>query len=163
MVFYLVRHAHAGDKHAWNKADDLRPLSGSGWQEVAGLLTRLRASEITRVLSSPARRCVQTVDGLAAGRGLSVRAEARLGREARPEQLLGLVSEYGDGEAVVACSHGEVIGAVLTRLHRRGGPVPAGAEWPKGSVWILHTAAGVVTSTSYLPPLRIDDPVAYHG
>lgn len=36
---YLVRHAHASDKHAWTGPDRLRPLSEPGRREAHGLLT----------------------------------------------------------------------------------------------------------------------------
>ena len=66
---YLLRHAHAGDKHAWNGPDLARPLSGAGRREAHGLLTQLRDYPIIRVLSSPAVRCLQTVEPLAARPG----------------------------------------------------------------------------------------------
>jgi phosphohistidine phosphatase SixA len=61
---YLVRHAHASDKHAWTGPDRLRPLSEPGRREAHGVLTQLRDYPITRILSSPAARCLQTVEPL---------------------------------------------------------------------------------------------------
>jgi broad specificity phosphatase PhoE len=69
---YLVRHAHAGDKQAWQGPDSLRPLSVSGRQEAHGLLTQLRDYPIRRILSGPAVRCLQTVLPLAERRDLRV-------------------------------------------------------------------------------------------
>ncbi len=67
---YLVRHAHAGDKRYWTGPDLERPPSETGHREAHGLLTRLRDYDITRILRSPAVRCLQTVEPVAARRGL---------------------------------------------------------------------------------------------
>jgi 8-oxo-dGTP diphosphatase len=166
MVIYLVRHAHAGAKHAWKGPDGLRPISRAGWREVAGLLAQLRGAELSAVLSSPATRCVQTVDRIAAEHGLTVATDARLGPDSTQDQFLALIAELGrDGEdgRTLLCSHGEVIGVLLAALRDRGAPIPASAEWPKGSTWILDGSAGAVTGAHYLPPVRVDEPAAYHG
>jgi phosphohistidine phosphatase SixA len=83
---YLVRHAHAGDKRAWTGPDRLRPLSGSGRREAHGLLVQLRPYPVVRILSSPAVRCVQTVEPLAQRRGLPVERAEVLGWTATPRR-----------------------------------------------------------------------------
>jgi hypothetical protein len=55
---YLVRHAHAGDKHHWVGPDHDRPLSVAGQDEARGLLTRLGGYPISRILSR-SRGCLQ--------------------------------------------------------------------------------------------------------
>jgi 8-oxo-dGTP diphosphatase len=79
-VAVAVRHAHAGDKHAWVGPDTLRSLSEPGRREAHGLLTQLRDYPITRILSSPAVRCLQTIEPLAQRRGLPI----------EPAQVLGV-------------------------------------------------------------------------
>jgi 8-oxo-dGTP diphosphatase len=153
---YLVRHAHAGDKRAWEGPDWLRPLSGPGRREAHGLLTQLRDYPITRIVSSPTVRCRQTVEPLARRRGLPVEPADALGVDADPAALAALLLDPTAGEAVL-CSHGELIGAVLTRLV---GPDLADAgqlTWPKGSTWVLGVDASQVRQTHYLPPLRLQD------
>ena len=159
-MIYLVRHAHAGDKQQWNRPDHLRPLSRTGWQETAGLLTRLGGFAVTAVVSSPTTRCVQTVDELAARRRLPIAVDARLSRDAGAGHVRNLISELGEDAATLLCTHGEVIGALLTALRRDGAPIPADAEWPKASIWLLDTEHGAVTGASYLPPLRIHEPAS---
>ena len=88
---YLVRHAHAGDKRAWQGPDRLRPLSAAGRQEPHGLLTQLRDGRISRILSSPAVRCHQTVQPLAERRDLRVETADALGVEADSTGLVALV------------------------------------------------------------------------
>jgi phosphohistidine phosphatase SixA len=156
---YLVRHAHAGDKRAWAGPDVLRPLSGPGRREAHGLLTQLRDYPVTRVLSSPAVRCLQTVEPLAARRGLPVECAEGLGADADPAGLVDLLLDPAAAKAVV-CSHGELIGEALTRLV----PDRVGDRdelvWPKGSTWVLELAYGQVTRYRYLPPLRLHDVAA---
>jgi hypothetical protein len=53
----------------------------------------------------------------------------------------------------VVCTHGEVIGQVLTRLVTDGLAVDQPLQWPKGSTWLLDGANGRLTHARYLPPL----------
>jgi phosphohistidine phosphatase SixA len=98
-----VRHAHAGDKRHWTGPDLERPLSGTGRREAHGLLTRLRDYDITRILSSPTVRRLQTVEPLAARRGLTLETTEVLGVGGEPAGLLELLQDPGAGELLV-CS-----------------------------------------------------------
>jgi broad specificity phosphatase PhoE len=53
-------------------ADEDRPLSVPGHREAHGLLARLRDYPITRILTSPALRCVQTVEPLGLRRAMPI-------------------------------------------------------------------------------------------
>ena len=152
---YLVRNAHAGNKHTWPGPDRVRPLSGVGRQEAHGLLTQLGDSRISVILSGPALRCLQTVEPLARRRGLRVESTDVLGVDADPTDLVALLLDPVTTEAVL-CSHGELIGAALNRLV---GETFEGASlsWPKGSTWVLEVADGRVEDARYLPPLRLRD------
>jgi broad specificity phosphatase PhoE len=152
---YLVRHAHAGDKRAWQGPDSLRPLSAAGRQEAHGLLTQLRDYRISRILSSPAVRCQQTVQPLAERRGLRVETADALGVDADSTELVALLLDPAASETVL-CSHGELIGDVLRWLlgHDLDGET---LVWPKGSTWLLEVHGGQVQHRHYLPPLRLHD------
>jgi phosphohistidine phosphatase SixA len=128
---YLVRHAHAGDKHQWVGPDQDRPLSVAGQGEARGLLTRLGGYRISRILSGPAIRCQQTVVPLAARFGLPVELIDDLVVKAAADQLLGLVTDPALGTAVL-CSHGEVIGQVLQQLVAGGLVLADPLRWEKG-------------------------------
>jgi 8-oxo-dGTP diphosphatase len=161
-VLYLVRHAHAGDKRAWRGPDSLRPLSVHGRREANGLLTRLRDYPITRIISSPAVRCLQTVEPLALRRGLPVESADTLGVKADPAGLADLLLDPAADETVL-CSHGELIGTALTRLLGPNLADVGQLTWPKGSTWVLEADAGQVLRTHYLPPLQLQDAKAgYH-
>jgi hypothetical protein len=51
------------------------------------------------------------------------------------------------------CTHGELIGQVLTRLVTDGLAVDQSLQWPKGSTWLLDGTSGRLTHARHLPPL----------
>jgi broad specificity phosphatase PhoE len=134
----------------------LRPLSGPGQREAHGLLAQLRNYPITRIVSSPALRCLQTVEPLAQRRGLPVESADILGVEADPAGLADLLLDPAADETVL-CSHGELIGAALTRLLEPDLADIGQLTWPKGSTWVLEMDAARIRRTRYLPPLRVQD------
>jgi phosphohistidine phosphatase SixA len=69
---YLVRHADAGDRATWAGDDRRRPLSERGQRQAEKLIRAFAEIDLTRVVSSPYDRCVQTVQPLALSRGLRV-------------------------------------------------------------------------------------------
>jgi phosphohistidine phosphatase SixA len=150
---YLVRHAHAGNKHHWVGPDQDRPLSLAGQGEARGLLTRLGSYPISRILSGPAIRCQQTVAPLAARYGLPIELTKDLAVEATADQLLVLIADPALRTAVL-CSHGEVIGQVLQQLAAGGLTLADPLRWEKGSTWVLDSRGGVVVGARYLAPLR---------
>jgi hypothetical protein len=57
----------------------------------------------------------------------------------------------------VLCTHGEVIGQVLTLLAADGLEVDQPLVWPKGSTWVLDGVNGRRKVGRYLPPLPLTD------
>ena len=153
-MIYLVRHAHAGDKHAWQGPDGHRPLSAPGIAEAHGLLSRLAPFAIGTIVSSPALRCQQSVAVLAEQRGLPVTLDDRLGVHADLAATVALLFSAPPDAGIVLCTHGEVIERLLGALRAGGAPVSPDATWPKGSTWVLATDGATITAADYLPPLR---------
>ena len=151
-LLLLVRHADAGDKDRWQGPDRLRPLSLAGQAEAAGLVIGLDDYPIGRILTSPTLRCQQTVQPLARDRRLRIESEVALGVDADPARVQALLQDPRLQDAVV-CTHGEVIGQVLTRLVADGLAVDQPLQWAKGSTWLLDGANGRLTHARYLPPL----------
>ena len=147
---YLVRHAKAGDRDAWTEDDDLRPLTKKGKQQAEGLVGLLEDRDVDRVLSSPSVRCVQTVRPLALARKVAVEEVQQLAEGTPARDAIELLRTTGGG--VVACSHGDVIPAVVTSLARRGVELVDPPEWKKGSTWVLERDGGLFTTARYLPP-----------
>jgi phosphohistidine phosphatase SixA len=137
---FLVRHAEAGWRHAWQGDDRNRPLTYQGRRQAEGLTGLLDRQAITRVLSSPYRRCVETVEPLAGARGLAVEAIEGLAEGAGAEPALALLA----AGAIVACTHGDVVEAVLDLLEGSGIPLQGrapGLETRKGAVWVFTCGA----------------------
>jgi 8-oxo-dGTP diphosphatase len=152
-MVYLVRHAHAGRKAEWDGPDHARPLSKTGRRQAAGLAARLRRYPVQRILSSPADRCLQTVQPLASLLGLAVEETDALGVDATADGVLELLAKPGLRHAVL-CTHGELIAQVFDRLIAEGLDLPAQPRWPKGSAWVLDRHGGAhVAAASYLKPL----------
>ena len=142
----LVRHAVASSRMEWTGDDGDRPLTERGERQAVGLIGQLADHPVARVLSSPARRCVDTVVPLAAVRGRTIE-EVHALAEGTADAALDLLLDVDGG--VVACTHGDVIEAILDELRSRGWELPPEVFCAKGSTWVLAAADHRAT---YLPP-----------
>jgi broad specificity phosphatase PhoE len=150
-IVILVRHAHAGDKTHWHQDDALRPLSEWGLAQAASLARSLAEDDISVVWSSPAVRCQQTVEPLAAERGVSVQDHLLLAKDAPIGALLDWVLAHRSAPWVL-CTHGEVF-QVLLDPARSSGLVSAPAiETEKGAAWRVKRHQNGATGLQYLPP-----------
>ena len=114
-----------------------------------GLVALWRDQPLTRVMSSPFVRCVETVQPLADARALPVEETPALAEGYAPDALQ-LVHDLV-AEDVALCSHGDVIPFVLHALDREGVEVVPAWRWEKGSTWVL-SATGSFTRATYVPP-----------
>jgi 8-oxo-dGTP pyrophosphatase MutT (NUDIX family) len=159
----LVRHASARNKKAWQKAghpDDLtRPLTPLGQVQAKLLGQILSCFGPARVISSPAERCLATVEPYAALIGGVVEPAPALApppddrdlTEAGPDEVAAahdLVSRLVTaGEPVIISGHRENLPAMLRWIcEGLGAPVPAGPPLRKGAFWALHVAGGRLIS-----------------
>ena len=154
-MVYLVRHAHAGPKARWQGPDAARPLSAQGRREALGLIERLDGHPLDRMLSSPALRCLQTVEPLAGRLGRPVEPNEALGVDGTAAGVLELLADPALERAVL-CTHGEQIGEVFDELLGVGLELSDPPRWPKGCTWILGRAAGQGWKGTYLPPMAVE-------
>jgi 8-oxo-(d)GTP phosphatase len=94
-------------------------LDERGTRQAAALVDALASFEITRVLSSPADRCVQTVEPLARVRGLSVESRDELGEERQDRDGAELAHSLL-GEPVAICVHGGLSEAAFGASQKKG-------------------------------------------
>jgi 8-oxo-dGTP diphosphatase len=116
-------------------------------------VTLLAEAKLDRLLSSPALRCVQTLEPLAAALGIAVETTPLLAEGAGPSGALALAR---DG-AVATCTHGDVVEEALDALAAdgvalEGRPAGEGAETPKGATWVFEVADGRIVSGRLLAP-----------
>lgn len=160
MTLYVVRHAHAGRRSEWTGDDRTRPLSDRGELQAKGIAAAIErdrdgAGDL-RILTSPATRCNQTVQPLAAQAGEGAVDDARLFEGAGRDELAALLDEVtglvDDGTDVVVCSHGDVIPVLLELLVQAGMEPERNLVWQKASMWIVARDAGRWGTGRYLPP-----------
>jgi 8-oxo-dGTP diphosphatase len=149
MDAFVVRHAKAGSRRRFEGDDELRPLSRNGRQQAKGIATLLAHRGITRVLTSPYVRCVQTVEPLATEIGVEVEEIEELAEGFDWHHALGMI-EQADAP-IALCSHGDIIGELMQRLARRGVPLDDD-RIEKGSTWVLQVEEGEIVKARYLAP-----------
>lgn len=141
LVILLIRHASAGKRAEWSGDDRKRPLDARGRKQADWLAGALGEFPITRILSSPYLRCVESVEPLAERLGLPVNQVADLEEGAAESRVRDLVLGI-EGGPVALCTHGDVVGALA-------GPTTFNK---KGSYRILVREAGKLLCLSYVPP-----------
>ena len=105
MPLVLVRHAWAGDRDEWEGDDRDRPLDERGRRQSRELIGRLAGLTFEEILTSPYRRCVQTVEPLASVLGLELVLRPELGEDLQEIAGRALVRELASHDVVV-CGHG---------------------------------------------------------
>ena len=142
MTIELIPHCESTSPHGWTGDHDLRPLTETGTAQARALVPAL-GTNIEAVYSSPALRCMQTVQPLADVLTQPVREVPELletrgftgprewtegpfqpiaaslgGAWAAGKALNALmaIARAHPGKRVVACSHGDVIPALLAML-----------------------------------------------
>jgi 8-oxo-dGTP diphosphatase len=136
MTVYVVRHALAVPKKRWTGDDDDRPLTARGGAQASVLTAWSKSVGLDSIVSSPARRCVATVQGIANALHLAMVTTADLGL-GDPQRAVDLVADQLTGaKDVLVCTHGEVVWPILRSLQLTSGSGGSrGAA--KGSVWIV--------------------------
>jgi 8-oxo-(d)GTP phosphatase len=132
------RHASAGHRDDWSEDDALRPLDARGVRQASALVRQLEPFDVERILSSPFVRCVQSVEPLAARRGLEVEPVDALAEGANREQVRSLLADL-HGSATLVCGHGPEIHPLFGRTK-------------KGATIVVEAANGELAELGRLPP-----------
>lgn len=147
----FIRHGAAGDRSTWKGADDERPLTRKGRAQAKVIAAELADTGMTRIISSPYLRCVETVKPLAKGLGLKVEQHDALAEGASRKAIDALLGEVA-GSNTVLCSHGDVIPAALDRFSRLGVEFSSSFACQKASTWSIGHDGSSFTDALYLPP-----------
>lgn len=119
----VVRHGTARPRDAWARADAERPLIGSGRRQAASLVSLLTCWQPEHILSSPWRRCIDTITPYAARAKVKVRTKGgltergfRRDQDKARKHLMDLVDR---GRPSLICTHRPVLGGVFRALRER--------------------------------------------
>ncbi len=141
----VLRHAKAEPRDGWTGDDLERPLAEAGAARADDLAPVLGAYGIRRVVTSPAVRCVQTVEPFAHGISTFLEIDDRLSEDTRSGDVNRSITALMDRKKpTVACTHRptlpwvfDAIGTDLTELKA-------------GSGIVVHHRKGVVHATEPL-------------
>ena len=120
--------------------DRARPLDRVGRAVARKLPGRLELYPIERVVSSPYRRCLESVEPLAAARALEVERAEELAPDASLSQLEALLQKLG-AETLVS-THREVFERLFD------GRIAC----EKGGTWVVERRGSRLVPVEYLPP-----------
>jgi len=116
----FVRHAKAMARSTWKDADPVRPLDSRGRARAAALVPILAAFGVTRVVTSPSVRCLDTVLPYAVATGYGTHIKVGLSEEGfakQPRRATHHLSQLLErGEPTALCSHGPVLPVLLKQL-----------------------------------------------
>jgi len=148
----VVRHAKARKRSDWDGDDLARPLTSTGRAQAQALAALLGGYGVQRLVSSPAARCVATLQPFATAAGLPVEQEPTLTEPSfahDPSAALHRVRQLGDeslaaGQVTAVCAHRPLLpGTVEMLLATSAFSAPQGTIPPAGTVVVHHTAQGV--------------------
>lgn len=157
VLLLLVRHAHALSRSTWERDDDVeRPLSDKGRRQAELLAPALAGYGPTRIVSSPAVRCLDTVAPLSASVGVPVEVDDRLAEAGSAKKAVDLVRSFAGGEVVVLCSHGDLIPDILGSIVAEDGvDLGENPKVEKSSAWAMEACSGRFHSAKYLGPPKV--------
>jgi phosphohistidine phosphatase SixA len=140
----LLRHASAGARLSSPGVDRFRRLDDAGRLVARQLVWALADREITRVVSSPLARCIESVVPIAEARGLVVESRWELEPDVSLDDLMILLVDLPDTSLV--CTHREVFEKLL------GWDVTC----EKGGAWVLERSGPRLVPALYLgPPAKV--------
>ena len=158
MQVTIVRHASAGNKHEWTGPDRLRPLDDTGWADARRLAPLLDCSGRHQLISSPTRRCEQTLQPVAELTGLPITTSVALAPTSSWRDLVGRLDDQTFAGTIL-CTHGELMRPILRVLRLRGAlinrdPASRARLLTKGSAWELTIDAdsGDIESFRHVMP-----------
>ena len=151
MTLYIVRHAKAGKRSEWDGPDTLRPLSDKGWEQAQAIAKKLIELKPIALISSPAVRCMQTLEPLSEALKIKIVADERLFEDGDVAKMIELLEAAQD--STVISSHGDMIPEAIKILQRRGMEINSKPDWRKASVWVVErTKNGFKSAFVMAPP-----------
>jgi phosphohistidine phosphatase SixA/ADP-ribose pyrophosphatase YjhB (NUDIX family) len=142
----VLRHAKARSRSAWRLDDRLRPLLKSSLVDADRIIPLLAAYDVTRIVSSPSTRCLQTVTPYSDTTGWGIESRRRLSEEQVTDKgVQKVVDELLEAErGAVVCTHRPVLPVVYDALGLRSGQ--RGEELGMAELLVVHVRKGKVVA-----------------
>lgn len=169
-TFPVIALRHAKAEPESGEGDAARPLSTRGKHQAEAIVPELRAFDVQAILTSPAKRCVDTVKPLAKLLDLPIKRTRVLSQDAweggsdrppREELERVLRKRIAKRLPTVVCSHSpvlpEILDAVVRRSHgERDGRLVRAAILTTAEFTVLHLSendpeSGLVAMESHAP------------
>ncbi|RKR90680.1 8-oxo-dGTP diphosphatase [Micromonospora pisi] len=153
-VLAVFRHARAGNRATWSGPDTARPLDPAGLVQAGQVATLAALLRPEGLWSASARRCVQTLEPLAALLDLPIEVDSHFD-EPKPGQDVSECALAGaarmaelaaTGRTVVISGQGKVIPGALEHLTGASDDY----RTPKGEGWLLAFTTDHLTSATRL-------------
>jgi 8-oxo-dGTP diphosphatase len=141
-VLLVVRHAEARKRKTWRRDDAERPLTAEGRRTAEGLAPVFSAYGITRVVSSDALRCVDTMLPYVNMYDIKSRLDSGLSEEraAKKRVARSAARALGSEKRMAICTHRPVLPMLCAALG-----IGETALEPGGMI-VIHRAGGEVLS-----------------
>jgi len=147
-AFVLVRHARARRRRAWAGEDEARPLTKAGQRRARQIVPLIAAFGVTRVSSSPATRCMDTIGPYAQAANLEITTHGALTEPGHAEAPLRtaevMINLLGRGGNRAVCVHRPTLPTIVemirasTRPYTRGALPRKNPYLPAGGVIVAH-------------------------
>jgi phosphohistidine phosphatase SixA/8-oxo-dGTP pyrophosphatase MutT (NUDIX family) len=146
----LLRHAEALPREEWTEPDRDRPLTAEGQVQAVKLSPLLAAFGIEHVVTSDARRCLDTVVPYATEHDRPVLVRPLFSEDeydAEPSALSARALRLA-GVPALLCTHRPVLPGIAATLCQEGRRLePPGHMLAPGAFWVLHLTDGDVVAT----------------
>ena len=147
-AFVLVRHARAKRRKAWAGTDEERPLTKAGQRRARQIVPLIASFGVTHVSSSPAARCVETLQPYAKAAKLNIKTYGALTEPGHAEAPLRtaevMINLLGKGGNRAVCVHRPTLPTIVemvraaTRPYTRGALPRKNPYLPAGGVLVAH-------------------------
>jgi len=161
----VLRHAKAVSRDDWEGKDAARPLSPRGRKQAQSIVGPLRAFGARKLISSPARRCVKTLQPYAEAVGRKLETTKLISQDAweegRSDARTVVGARVRARKPAVLCSHGPVLPDILNELALatgtlRGSYLGSASALECAAFSVVHLSAdnpgsGIVTIETHVP------------
>ncbi|NYE19524.1 NUDIX hydrolase [Microbacterium immunditiarum] len=161
----VLRHARSVSRDEWKGKDRKRPLTSRGRKQAKALVGPLRAFGVRKIVSSPAVRCVETIEPLARALDRRIETTKLLSQDAWEKGTSDARAVVGQRvrarKPAVLCSHGPVLPDILSELALatgtlRGSYLGSASALEPAAFSVVHLSvdnpgSGIVTIETHVP------------